>query len=201
LIDEWWGRPVCDPTPVRNFLIAVGVGLGVTIAIIAGAAVANDSWWSAWTSPFGMAAAGFAALGSGGLVGLARSALDAFCACATRIACNGPCSSLRNLLTAMIATLGILATACFGAIFIAADSVVGDVAMWTISAALTVQLGLVISGGVFYDQLAKCQTTGTGQGLDGGGGGDDQPVVELAPLPDAHGTQAGGTTDPPIIEK
>ncbi len=73
--------------------------------------------------------------------------------------------------------------------------------MLTISGGLTVQLGLVVSAAVFYDQLSKCQTTTTGQPLDGDVSGADGPVADVAPLPDLHGHQAGGTTNPPISEK
>ena len=48
---------MCDLSPVRNWLIATLIAIFAAISIIIGAAIANGSWWLAWTAPIGMAVA------------------------------------------------------------------------------------------------------------------------------------------------
>ncbi len=148
---------MCDSTPVRNWLIAALVAVFAAVAIIIGAAIANGSWWYAWTSPIGM----LAAAGVTGLalvfVNRAIAALDAFCACAGA-ACAGPCRNLRAVLVAAAAVLGIQAVACLAAALVAWIPIAGQPVMWIISGALLIQAALIISAFVFMSQLATCQT-------------------------------------------
>lgn len=149
---------MCDISPIRNWLIATLIAIIAAVAIIIGAAIANGSWWLAWTSPFGM----LAAAGATGLAivfcGRAISALDTFCECAGS-SCTGPCRNLRSVLVAANVVLGIQATTCLAAAAAAWIPVVGQVIMWTIIGALTIQTALIISAFAFISQLASCQST------------------------------------------
>jgi len=148
---------MCDLSPVRNWLIATLVAIFAAIAIIIGAAIANGSWWYAWTAPIGM----LAAAGATGLAiifcGRALSALDTFCKCAGS-SCAGPCGNLRSVLIAANVVLGIQATTCLGAAAAAWIPVAGQVVMWIIIGALVIQAGLIISAFAFMSQLATCQS-------------------------------------------
>lgn len=151
---------MCDLTPVRNWLIATVVAIFAAVAIIIGAAIANASWWLAWTAPIGMA---FAAAATGLAMlfcGFAKSALDAFCKCAAKSpACASPCSSLGNVLAAAITVLGIQATACLWAALAAWIPGAGQFLMWIIIGSLVIQAALILSAIVFLNQLSTCQTS------------------------------------------
>lgn len=148
---------MCNLAPVQNWLIATLAAIFTTIAIIIGAAIANDSWWLAWTAPIGM----LAAAGATGLAiifcGQALSALDIFCKCASPN-CAGPCRNLRNVLVAANVVLGIQATTCLIAAAAAWIPVSGQILMWTIIGALTIQAALIISAFAFMFQLETCQS-------------------------------------------
>ena len=149
---------MCDLSPVRNWLIATLVAIFAAVAIIVGAAIANGSWWYAWTALFGMLAAA-AATGLAILFcGFALSALNTFCACAGS-KCAGPCGNLRNVLIAANVVLGIQATACLAAALVAWIPVAGQPVMWIIIGALLIQTILIISAFAFMSQLATCQTS------------------------------------------
>lgn len=157
---------MCDLSPVRNWLIATLIAIFAAVAIIIGAAIANGSWWLAWTAPIGM----LAAAGATGLAiiscGQAISALNTFCECAGP-RCAGPCGNLRNVLVAANVVLGIQATTCLAAAAAAWIPVAGQVLMWIIIGALTIQAALIISAFAFMSQLATCQSrlpTGSGPG-------------------------------------
>lgn len=147
---------MCDLTPVRNWLIATLVAIFAVVSVIVGAAIANGSWWLAWTAPFGMLAA--AALTGVAIIfcGQAISALDTFCKCAGA-RCMGPCDNLRNVLNAARVVLGIQATSCLGAALAAWIPVAGQVVMWIIIGSLLIQAALIISAFAFMSQLATCQ--------------------------------------------
>jgi len=160
---------MCDLSPVRNWLIATLVAIFAAVAIIVGAAIANASWWYAWTSPIGMAVAA----GATGLAivfcGLAISALDAFCKCAAGSPkCAGPCTNLGNVLQAARIVLGIQATACLWAALAAWIPGAGQGLMWVIIGSLVVQAALIISAMAFLSQLDTCQ-------------------VKVPPIPDGPG--------------
>jgi hypothetical protein len=72
---------MCDPTPIRNWLIACAAAILVAAAIVVGAAIANGSWWYTYLSPIGMVAAAAATGGAILFCGQAMSALDTYCAC------------------------------------------------------------------------------------------------------------------------
>jgi hypothetical protein len=162
---------MCDLTPLRNWLIATAVSIFAAVAIVVGAAIANGSWWYAWTAPLGM----LAAAGAAGLAMLfcsrAVAALDTFCACAGS-RCAGPCGNLRNTLVATGVVLGIQATACLSAAAAAWIPVAGQVVMWTIIGALMIQAALIISAIAFMAQLATCQSEPT----------PTQPMPPTAPI-------------------
>ena len=148
---------MCDPSPVRNWLIGPAATVASAAAIALGAAAVNNTGWYAWLAPAGMlVAAGLAGLAVV-FCGMAIDALDVFCACAGS-RCAGPCSNLRNTLNAARVVLGIQATACLAAAAIAWIPWAGSAPIYVIVGALIIQVGLVISAIVFMSQLASCQT-------------------------------------------
>lgn len=160
---------MCDPTPIRNWLVGILAAILVAIGLIVVAAVANGSFWLAWTSPGWMLAAAAAAATAVFLCGSALSALDVFCACAGP-KCAGACSNMRNTLNAARVVLGIQATTCLAAALVAWIPVGGQVLMWTIVGALVIQTALIISAIAFYAQLTACNALtpgGPGSGMGG----------------------------------
>jgi hypothetical protein len=148
---------VCDPTPVRDWLIATAIAILAAAAIVVGAAIANSSWWYAWTAPLAMLAAAAATSLAMFFCNRAVAALDTFCACAGS-RCAGPCGNLRRTLVAAGVVLGIQATACLYAAAAAWIPVAGQVVMWTIIGTLVIQAALIMSAIAFMAQLATCQS-------------------------------------------
>src|SRR5690349_2790863 len=132
---------MCDPTPIRNWLLAILAAIVVAVAFIVVAAVTNGSFWLAWQSPGWMLLAA-ASTGLGlFLCGKALDALNTFCTCASE-RCAGACSSMRNTLNAARTVLGIQAVACLQAAAIAWIPGVPQVIMWTIIGALVIEAAL-----------------------------------------------------------
>lgn len=146
---------MCDPTPVRNWLIACFVGILAAVATIVGAAIANGSWWYTYLSPIGMLVAAGLTGAAIGACAMALSALDTVCACAGD-RCSGPCNNLRNVLRAAMTVLGIQVTACLTVAAYAWIPGAANPAQWVIIGALIVQSALIISAIAFYDQLSGC---------------------------------------------
>ena len=162
---------MCDPTPIRNWLLAIVAAIVVAIALIIAAAVTNGSFWLAWQSPGWMAGA-FAATALAALFcGFAIDALDVFCKCAGS-KCSGECANMRNTLNAARVVLGIQALACLYAALQAWIPIYGLGVMIAIGAALVIQLGLIASAIFFFSALERCNNlpppTGSGSGPLGG---------------------------------
>jgi hypothetical protein len=146
---------VCDPTPIRNWLIACAAAIVVAVATIIGAAIANGSYWYTYLSPIGMlVAAGFTGAAMGACA-MALSALDTFCACAGA-KCGGQCANMRNTLRAGLTVLGIQATACLTVAAYAWIPGAANPAQWVIIGALIVESALIIGAIAFYSSLAAC---------------------------------------------
>jgi hypothetical protein len=154
---------MCDLSPVRNWLYATLAAIVLAVAFIVGAAIANGSWWYAWTAPLPMLAAAAAAALAIFCCSSAISALDTFCACAGAL-CAGPCGNMRRVLVAANAVLGIQAIACLTAAAAAWIPVAGQVLMWIIIGALAIQVSLIVSAFAFMSQLATCQIPPTPPG-------------------------------------
>jgi hypothetical protein len=149
---------MCDPTPIRNWLIALVAALVLAVAAIVVAIVTNGSIVLAWMSPGWMF--GAAALTGGGIVAciFATMALDTFCKCAgTR--CEGACGNMRRLILAIQLVLGIQALACITVGLISWIPFAPQPLMWVIEGALVAQLLLVISLFPFYSSLTSCQSS------------------------------------------
>lgn len=146
---------MCDPTPVRNWLLAVLAAIISAIACIVAAAVANGSIWQAWQSSIWMIVAAASTGLATFLCGQALSVLDTFCRC-TGVRCVGACSNMRNTINAVRVVLGIQMTACLMAAAQAWIPFVGQALMYPILAALFIQLVLIASAIVFYRQLEDC---------------------------------------------
>lgn len=160
---------MCDPSPIRNWLLAVLAAIAVAIGLIIAAAVANGSFWLAYTSPVWMLLAAAATALAIFLCGQAMTALDVFCTCAGP-RCAGPCTNMRNTINAARAVLGIQATTCLAAALAAWIPIAGQVLMWIIIGALVIQVALIISAIVFIDQLTACAKpapSGPGSGTGG----------------------------------
>ena len=146
---------MCDPTPIRNWMIACAAATIAAAAIVVGAAIANGSWFYTYLSPIGMAVAAASTGGAMLFCSQALSALDTYCACiGTR--CAGACDNLRNTLRAAMAVLGIQATACLTVSAYAWIPGAANPAQWVIIGSLILQAALIISAMAFYAALVAC---------------------------------------------
>jgi hypothetical protein len=146
---------MCDPTPLKNWLIAILTFIGLAVGAIVAASITNGSFFLAWMSPGWMWAAA-------GLTGAAvfacnqaLSALDVYCRCVGE-RCAGQCYNLRNLLRGTAVVLGAQAAACLGVAGYAWIPWAAQPSMWMIIGALLAQLALIVSGIVFYVRLLEC---------------------------------------------
>ncbi|MBL8324042.1 MAG: hypothetical protein JNJ89_03690 [Rubrivivax sp.] len=146
---------MCDPTPIRNWMIACAVAIIAAAAIVVGAAIANGSWWYTYLSPIGMLAAAGATSLAMVFCSQALSALDTYCACVGP-RCAGACDNLRNVLRAAMTVLGIQATACLTVAAYAWIPGAANPAQWVIIGSMLVQAALIISAIAFYSALAAC---------------------------------------------
>jgi hypothetical protein len=148
---------VCDPTPIRNWMIACAASIVLAVATIIGAAIANGSYWYTYLSPIGMLVAAAFTGAAMAACSMALSALDAFCACAGA-RCRGQCDNLRNTLRAALTVLGIQATACLTVAAYAWIPGAANPAQWVIIGALIILTALIVSAIAFYASLASCAT-------------------------------------------
>jgi len=147
----------CDSTPIRSWLIGAGGAITASAACVAAAAVANGSFFAAWTSPGWMAAAGAFASAGVACLGQADGAVDTHCACLSRAGKNcGECRNCKNLIKAMMTVVGIDASACFGNAAIAWIPWAPQPAMWTIFGSLVAQGALVPAVVSAVVGLEKC---------------------------------------------
>lgn len=146
---------MCDPTPIRNWMIACAAAVFAAAAIVIGAAIANGSWWYTYLSPIGMLVAAAATGGAMAFCSQALSALDTYCACIGR-RCDGACSNLRGTLRAAMAVLGIQATACLTVAAYAWIPGAANPAQWVIIGSLIVEAALIIGAIAFYNALVAC---------------------------------------------
>jgi hypothetical protein len=135
------------------------------VLIIIGAAVANSSFYYAFTAPVGMIVAAAVTGIALFCCNQAIDALNAFCECAGR-KCAGQCGNIKNTLVAMAAVLGIQVTACLIAAATAWVVVIGQAPMYVILGAFLIQIFLGIFALYFLSQLGNCQTVPA----PGGGG-------------------------------
>jgi hypothetical protein len=146
---------MCDPTPVRNWLIACAVAIAAAVATIIGAAIANGSWWYTYLSPIGMLVAAAFTGAALGACAMAISALDTFCACVGP-RCAGQCGNLRTTLTAAMTVLGIQVTACLTIAAYAWIPGAANPAQWVLIGSLIVQAALIIGAIGFFSSLLSC---------------------------------------------
>src|SRR5437899_5164696 len=151
------GVPMCDPTPLRNWLIGIAAAIVVAIGFIIVAAVTNGSFWLAWQSPGWMLLAAAATATAIILCGQALTALDTLCRCAGE-RCVGQCDNMRNTLNAARFVLGIQATACLVTAAYAWIPGAAQPSMWIIVGSLVLQAALIISALAFFSSLATCAT-------------------------------------------
>lgn len=107
---------MCDFSPVRNWMIALGIliGFAVSSAFFA-LGWANSPWPLLLISiiSFGIAATGCAV--AIGLIRLALDAVELYCKCKGR-ACAGPCSLLPKwMMTIMVGLAGLCIASVLGA--------------------------------------------------------------------------------------
>jgi hypothetical protein len=146
---------VCDPTPIRNWLIACAAAIALAVATIIGAAIANGSYWYTYLSPAGMIVAAIFTGAAIGACSMAISALDTFCACVGP-RCSGQCTNMRNTLQAARVVLGIQATACLTVAAYAWIPGAANPAQWVIIGALIIEAALIIGAIGFYSSLLSC---------------------------------------------
>jgi hypothetical protein len=149
---------MCDPSVLRNWLIACLAGIALAVATIVGAAIANGSYWYTYLSPIGMLVAAAFTGAAIGACAMALSALDAFCTCAGP-RCSGQCNNLRTTLKAAMTVLGIQATACLTVAAYAWIPGAAQAAQWIIIGALVILTALIISAIAFLSSLTSCATT------------------------------------------
>lgn len=146
---------MCDPIPLRNWLIVIAAVITAAVVTIVGAAIANGSYWYVFLSPFGMLVAagltGLAAFFCSNAIGI----VDSLNTC-THSDCAMQCNNMRNTLEGSRVVLGIQATACLTVAAYAWIPNAAEPAMWVIIGTLIVQFGLIISAIAFFNNLAMC---------------------------------------------
>jgi hypothetical protein len=170
---------MCDPGPLRNWLIALAVAIFAAAAIVVGAAVANVDWWLTYLSPIGMVAAAVASGMAILLCGQAISALDTLCKC-TGARCVGECANLSNTLQIAKVVLGIQAVACLTVAAYAWFPGAAQPAQWVIIVTLIGQGLLIIGAIVFMTLLSNCALASKGPSSSGQGlSSTDSPITPV----------------------
>ena len=146
---------MCDPTPLRNWLLAIAAAIATAIGLIITAAITNGSFFLAWQSWGWMLLAAGATGGAILLCGQARTELETLDRC-TGERCAGECKNMRNVLDGARVVLGIQASACLATATYAWIPWAAQPSMWVIVAALTVQAALIASAIAFFKNLAAC---------------------------------------------
>jgi hypothetical protein len=148
---------MCDlPTIVALLGSAAGlitaslVALGVAIAL-------NNGFFSAPGSPAAMAVAGGLLVAAVAVLSPASALINDYVSCMNAgAACAGQLSNVQNALAGLITVLGIQAVASFAAAGIAWIPWAGQAPMWVILGSLVVQLALIPSIIVFFNDLVRC---------------------------------------------
>jgi hypothetical protein len=145
---------MCNPNPLRNWLIAIA-GTITTAASMIGVAIALNGSPKPYLAPAFM----FTAAGFTGLAvlwcGFAINALNVLDAC-TGKRCIGQSGNIRRVLIAAGTILGIQATACGIVALVSAVPFLSQPAMWVIFGALLVQVALILTAIAFFNNLATC---------------------------------------------
>ena len=145
---------MCNPDPLRNWLIAIA-GTIITAATTIGVAIAFNVSPRPDLAPFFMSTAavltGLAVL----WCGFAINALNVLDAC-TGKRCIGQSGNIRRVLIAAVTVLGIQATACVIVALVSAVPFLSQPAMWVIFGALFAQAALLLTAVAFFNSLATC---------------------------------------------
>jgi len=146
---------MCDPSAVRNWLIAstfplaasvVAIGLSIKFNLSIFLTIVASGWMLVAALLVGLTIL---------FISLATGALDAFCTCAGK-GCESACTNMRNLINASRAALGILASTCLAGAIPALVPIVGQFGFWPIIGSLLIQLALIVTAIFFYIQLSNC---------------------------------------------
>jgi hypothetical protein len=145
---------MCNPDPVRNWLIGIAATISAA-AITIGIAIAfNVSLWPYLAPPIMFTAAGLTGIAVL-WCGFAINALNVLDAC-TGKRCIGQSGNIRRVLIAVGTVLGIQATACVIVALVSAVPFLSQPAMWVIFGALFAQAALVLTAIAFFNNLATC---------------------------------------------
>ncbi len=150
---------MCDlPTIVA--LLGTTAGLITASLVALGVAIAlNNGFFSAPGSPAAMVTAGALLVAAVAVLSPATALINDYVSCmGAGAACAGQLSNVQNALAALITVLGIQAAASFAAAGIAWIPWAGQAPMWVILGSLVVQLALIPSVIVFFNDLVSCVT-------------------------------------------
>ncbi|HMH50791.1 MAG TPA: hypothetical protein VK548_11205 [Candidatus Acidoferrum sp.] len=150
---------MCNPVPVRNWLIAILAAIFLALATIVGAAIANGSWFYTYLSPGGMALAGLFSFLATLFCYYAIDAVDELSRC-TGSRCEGESTTLRSVIAGVRIVLGIQTAACVAVAAYAWIPGAAQPAMWVIIGTLALQTALIIGAIYSYDKLATCALAG-----------------------------------------
>lgn len=153
---------MCDHGPINAFLAAaVGLLLAAVTTIIV-AAIANASILGAFASPGLMVLAGLLSLAALVLLNLAKGRAYDYVVCMSedlngkQLKCDGQYTNFNRNILAVITVVGIQTAACFSAAVYAWIPGVAQPSMWTIIAALILQVALILSLLAFWAALRDC---------------------------------------------
>lgn len=144
---------LCDFSPVRNFLIGVGVSIGVAIVFAGLAAAALVFFWTWWLAPLFTGAAAATLLVASLLVNWAREAAFQYYSCMiqgvpssrSQSACWGQWQNFRNSAIALTTTLGILAAT--------AGALAGSFMGWWSAPDLAVLIGGIVANAIMIPTM------------------------------------------------
>lgn len=148
---------MCD-LPSIIALLGTAAGLITASLVALGVAIAlNNGFFSAPGSPAAMVTAGALVAAAAAVLGPASGLINDYVTCMNAgAACAGQLSNVQNALAGLITVLGIQAVASFAAAGIAWIPWAGQAPMWVILGSLVVQLALIPSVIVFFNDLVRC---------------------------------------------
>jgi hypothetical protein len=146
---------MCDPYPLRNWLLAIAAAILSAAVTVIAAAILNGSFWLVYLSPIWMlSAAVFTGLAIV-FCGQAMDTLNVLCTCMREL-CAGQCNNMRNVLNGARTVLGIQAFACLTVAVFAWFPYAAQPAMWAIIGALFFQVVLIAGAIASFSSLANC---------------------------------------------
>lgn len=148
---------MCEVAGLLASLASAGSLVLVSIGLITAAALANNGFFSAPSSPALMVAAGVAIIAAGAALSVAKALAEDYFQCmGAPDACRGALENFLTNIDALILVMGIQATASLAAASVAWIPWAGAAPMYAIIGTLVLQASLIPSLTAFWVVLEDC---------------------------------------------